>query len=237
MTTRPTGRIPPGVRAIYFDAVGTVIHPEPSAGDAYAMIGRRFGSCLGVEEVRRRFTTAFKRQETIDLMAGHRTGEAREKQRWQHIVAEVLDDVADQAGCFQALHDHFARPSSWRCDRQAARVVRALISSGYRIGLATNFDHRLRAVANGLPELAEISSLVISSEVGWKKPAAAFFARLCEVVGFCPAEVLLVGDDPGNDLAGAKAAGLCALLLDANDRSAIPAKQRIRSLDELLDSR
>ena len=30
-------RIFPTTRAVYFDAVGTLLHPEPSAGDAYAL--------------------------------------------------------------------------------------------------------------------------------------------------------------------------------------------------------
>jgi putative hydrolase of the HAD superfamily len=236
MTTRPIGRIPPGVRAIFFDAVGTVIHPEPSAGEAYAMIGSRFGSRLPVEEVLRRFSAAFKRQEAIDLARGHRTDEERERTRWQEIVAEVLDDVAERDKCFQSLYEHFAQPAAWRCDAQAARVIRELTAEGYRVGLATNFDHRLRAVVAGLPELSEVASLVISSEVGWKKPAAAFFSRLCQRENLSPPEVLLVGDDPENDLAGAQKAGLRALLLDTHGRAAVSAELRIRCLEELLDS-
>ena len=225
---------PAGCGAIFFDAVGTVIHPEPSVGDAYGMIGSRFGSRLAVEEVRCRFARAFKKQEAIDLARGHRTDEERERTRWQEIVAEVLDDVTDQEKCFQSLYDHFARAAAWRCDAQAARVIHELTRAGYRVGLATNFDHRLRAVAAGLPELAEVASLVISSEVGWKKPAASFFSRLCEQESLSPQEVLLVGDDPVNDLAGAQAAGLRALLLDTRSRAGVSTELRIGSLDQLL---
>jgi putative hydrolase of the HAD superfamily len=230
-------RVPPGVCAIFFDAVGTVIHPEPSAGDAYVLIGRRFGSRLAGDEVRRRFGAAFKRQEEADLQRSLRTNEERERQRWQRIVAEVLDDVSDREGCFQALYDHFTRAASWRCDAHTAAVVRELLEAGYRVGLASNFDHRLRAVAAGLPELAGASPLVISSEVGWKKPAPAFFAAMCVQVALPPEQVLLVGDDPDNDLAGALAAGLHALLLDARGRSAVPSEQRIGSLEELINHR
>ena len=45
------GRIPPGVRAVFFDAVGTVIHPQPSAADAYTVIGRN-GSINDFTDVR-----------------------------------------------------------------------------------------------------------------------------------------------------------------------------------------
>jgi putative hydrolase of the HAD superfamily len=227
-------RVPTGVRAIFFDAVGTVIHPEPSAGDAYAIIGRRFGSRLGAVEVRQRFGTAFKCQEEEDLRRGLRTDEKRERERWQRIVAEVLDDVTDRGGCFEALYQHFTQPASWRCDAHTATVIRTLLDQGYRVGLASNFDHRLRNVTSGLPALAGVSPLVISSEVGWKKPAPTFFSALCRNVALTPEQVLLVGDDPDNDLAGAIAAGMHALLFDPHGRYAGQAERRIVSLDQLV---
>src|SRR4051794_29016008 len=42
--------VPPQIRAVVFDAVGTLIHPEPSAAAVYTAFGRQFGSCLGREE-------------------------------------------------------------------------------------------------------------------------------------------------------------------------------------------
>ena len=234
MTPPPISRIPPGVRAVFFDAVGTVINPEPSAADAYVEIGRRFGSQLAPAEVRQRFLASFKGQEEFDSRHGLRTEEERERQRWQCIVTEVLDDVADREGCFQALYDHFALPASWRWEREAAEVFRALAEMGYQVGIASNFDHRLRGLVGGSGGLPGVQHLVISSEVGWKKPARQFFARLCEGVRLAPEQVLIVGDDPDNDFAGARAAGLPALLFDPRGRSSLPPEQRIRTLGELI---
>src|ERR1700693_3322915 len=36
--------IDPAIRAVAFDAVGTLIHPDPPAGEVYAAVGPRFGS-------------------------------------------------------------------------------------------------------------------------------------------------------------------------------------------------
>src|SRR5207302_1039003 len=49
------------VRAVFFDAVGTLIHPEPPAGAVYAEVGRRHGSRLTAAEIARRFAAAFRR--------------------------------------------------------------------------------------------------------------------------------------------------------------------------------
>src|SRR5262249_26441077 len=99
--TRMTNRIPPSVRAVFFDAVRTLIHPSPSAGAVYAEVGRRFGSRLDADLVSERFAKAFREEDARDGRNEHRTGEAREYDRWQAIVAAVLDDVPDTQGCFR----------------------------------------------------------------------------------------------------------------------------------------
>src|SRR5437588_472394 len=82
--------------------------PEPPAPQAYHAVGRRFGSRLSPDEVRRRFRAAFQREELRDRAAGLQTSEAREEERWRGVVAEVLDDVTDPAACFAELFEHFS---------------------------------------------------------------------------------------------------------------------------------
>jgi putative hydrolase of the HAD superfamily len=224
---------PADVRAVFFDAVGTLLYPAPPAEEVYARVGRSHGSRLGQVEVRARFRAAFARQEEVDLAAGLRTDEGREVARWRAIVGEVLADVSDPETCFRELYAHFARPEAWVCDAEAGPVLAGLARRGYGLGLASNFDHRLRGIAAGLPELAPVRHLVISSEVGWRKPAREFFARLCAEAGFPPGRVVLVGDDVVNDLEGATRAGLPAVLLDRAGRTAGPAGARIARLGEL----
>jgi putative hydrolase of the HAD superfamily len=205
--------IPRDVRAVFFDAVGTLIHPEPTAPVVYAAVARSLGGRLTPTEVAMRFRGAFARQEALDLADGLRTSEERERRRWRHIVAEVLSDVREGERCFEELFAHFARPDAWRCDSDAATVLGELERRGHVLGLASNYDGRLRGVAAGLPELRPLRHLVISSEVGWRKPAPQFFAALFERTGLQPREILFVGDDPPNDYDGATAAGLRALLI------------------------
>ena len=226
-------RIPAGVKAVFFDAVGTLIHPEPSAGEIYAQVGQRYGSRLDAVEVCRRFGAAFAAQEARDARNGHRTSEAREVERWREIVAVVLGDVVDAEGCFPSLYDHFARPSSWRVEAGAGEVLRTLRQGGYRIGVASNFDYRLRGVLAGLVELPALEHLLISSEVGWKKPAGGFFRQVCEVAVLIPSEILFIGDDEENDFAGPRAVGMRALLFDALGQSGLSTRERIASLAEL----
>jgi putative hydrolase of the HAD superfamily len=228
-------RISHPIRAVFFDAVGTLLHPTPSAADAYADVGARFGSRLTRAEITARFRAAFRRQELVDRAAGHRTSEEREVARWRAVVAEVLDDVTDTAACFRALYDHFARPAAWRIDPDGTGIVAELAKRGLIIGVCSNFDHRLRGLVAALPELAYVRHLVISSEIGWKKPAAGFFHEVARLVALSPAQILIVGDDEENDYVGAREAGFPAFLLDPLGKSTIAAADRIARLSDLLD--
>jgi putative hydrolase of the HAD superfamily len=226
----------PSIRAVFFDAVGTLIHPHPLPAEVYALIGSRWGSRLPVDVIAARFRSAFAREDQVDRDAGWRTSEAREFERWRRIVGAVLDDVTDPEGCFQEMREHFARPEAWRCEPGVETVFAALAARGLVVGVASNFDGRLRRVLAGLPPLRSLWRLVISSEMGWRKPAPEFFSGLCRVTGLAGDEILMVGDDPVNDAAGAEGAGLRMLLLDrrcqAGDHRCLP---RVADLPAALE--
>lgn len=225
-----------GIRAIVFDAVGTVIHPKPSAPVLYAEVGWRFGSQRSAAEITPCFIAAFAREEAIDCANDLRTSEAREIERWRRIVAQVLDDVTDPAACFRALFEHFSRPEAWRCDADAAATIATLARRGYVLGMASNYDRRLRSVAAGLSALRPLQHLLISSEVGWRKPSPRFFLAVCQAFDLPPESILFVGDDLANDFEGARAAGLRAVLFDPKEKHVDRALVSIKTLSELAAS-
>lgn len=220
-----------GTRAVFFDAVGTLLFPNPSVAAVYADFAGRHGAAVTADEVRGPLRAAFVRQEQLDSAAGWRTDEARERARWETVVRESLPG-ADHAPCFAGLWDWFATPSAWTVHPEADAVLRALTDRGLIVGLASNFDARLRPLLAAFPELALVADrCVISSAVGWRKPAPAFFAALVQMAG-CPAgDILYVGDDRRNDYDGAVAAGVRAVLFDpAGETTGIPVVRRLRDL-------
>ena len=74
-------------RAILFDAVGTLMRPEPTVSRAYTAVALRHGVRMDPVEVERRFRRAFARQDTIDATErDNRTDQQREAERWRGIV-------------------------------------------------------------------------------------------------------------------------------------------------------
>jgi putative hydrolase of the HAD superfamily len=89
-----------------------------------------------------------------------------------------------------------------------------LSGRGLRLVCVSNWDCTLGAVLDrcGLGEL--LDGAVSSAEAGARKPDPAIFAEALELAGCEPEEALHVGDSPEEDLEGARAAGIRALLLD-----------------------
>ena len=211
---------PPAIRVVALDAVGTLIEADPPVADAYARVGRRHGSCLDRDQVGRGLSVAFARCLESDRVGGPGvlvTSEESERSRWRWIVGEVFcelgcGDLVDR--CFEELFEHFGKASSWRCYDDVAATVSRIEESGLEMVIASNFDRRLHAVCSGWPPLQSARAVVVSSEVGWRKPGRGFFEALVSACGCRAQEVLMVGDDLVNDVQGALACGLQAVRVD-----------------------
>ena len=204
-----------GIEGIVFDAVGTLIKPDPAVAAAYTAAARRQGVELETDEVRARFQVHFQSDEVHAEQGVLSTDEATERRRWRQIVVRVLPELPDPDLAFDELWDHFSSPASWRCFPDVAPALKALKHMGVSLCVGSNFDGRLRGVVRGLPELEPwLDSLVISSEVGYRKPHPEFFRAACDHLGLPPERVLCVGDDVRNDVLGAIRAGLSGVLLD-----------------------
>ena len=229
-------RVPPGVRAVVFDAVGTLLFPDPGAPAIYAETARRHGLPLSPAAVRERFVAAYRREEEADAASGWATSEGRERDRWYRIVTQTLAGGSDPDACYRHLFDHFARPTAWKLAPDAPAVLGALHGRGLLLGLGSNYDDRLWPVLAGFPELDVLKGRVlISSVVGVRKPGAGFFLEAARAAGCAVSEVLFVGDDLGNDYEGATTAGMPAVLLDPHGRyPEVP--HRITALAQLLSA-
>ncbi|MBW3596590.1 MAG: HAD-IA family hydrolase [Planctomycetes bacterium] len=195
-----------GVEAVLFDAVGTLIYPHPPAVEVYQRFGRVHGAELTREDVEQRFGAAFR---SVFSGAETETSEELERRRWRDVVAGVFRELPPAAiePLFGELWSHFAMSESWRLYPEVADVWRRLQARGYRLGVASNYDDRLPRVLAGLPPLAACRDVFWSSQLGYNKPDPRFFAAIAERMNLPPEKLLLIGDDPKNDIQAARRAG------------------------------
>lgn len=216
-----------------FDAVGTLIYPEPSVSKVYWSVGRQFGSQQTLDQVRAGFQQAFQ-----ELAGGARgdysTSETEEKERWRQIVCQVLFDVKDIDACFADLHAHFGKPSAWRTFPDVAETLQHLDAQGIKVLVASNFDERLHPICDELPDLRLLRERVVSASIGWHKPSPHFYTHLINIAG-CPADqILMVGDDLENDVVAAQVSGLQAVWINreggASELAISDLRQLMRSI-------
>jgi putative hydrolase of the HAD superfamily len=204
---------PPGIRAVVFDVVHTLVEPSPAVAVAYHDAARRHGLEVAPDVIQPRFRAAWRRQEAIDAAAvpPFATSRAREMDRWRGIVAEVFGDAPATEAIFTDLWDHFGRPEAWRPVAAGRERIVAARAAGVPIALASNFDERLLGLAKIVEPLTLADHVFASSELGWRKPAVEFFRAVEDRLGLPPEELLLVGDDPELDIAAARRAGWRAI--------------------------
>ena len=216
-------------RFVLFDAVGTLLHVRPSVAEIYLNVGRRYGSQLTAAEIRQRFDEVFSR-----LHDGGPTDEDHERERWRAIVSEVLHDVSQAGdGPFEELWTLFSGHQQWGLFADVPEIWSQLQDRGFTLGIASNFDRRLRTLCESFPPLNRAERIFISSEIGFPKPHPEFFRRVAADLHARPDQILLVGDSVANDVEGARAAGWQAVHLDR--KSAAPHTTAITSLHELVN--
>ncbi len=204
-------------RAIFFDAVGTLIYLPQSVGHHYARVGQWVGLTMEPAQLDRAFGRFFKQMPLRPAI-----GEARgddDKGWWRELVDRVLDEVRpettelDRDAFFEAVYAHFAEPGVWELYPEATEVLDEL-QGRFSLGIVSNFDGRLRIILEHLGVTKFFRHVFVSSELGADKPDRAIYERALAASGFSAHESLYVGDDPVNDWEPAAAIGLQVFKLD-----------------------
>ncbi len=84
-----------------------------------------------------------------------------------------------------------------------------LKKEGYKVALITNGRHELQYKKLSLIGLRYVfDEIIVSGDVMTEKPDREIFFMMCEKLGVLPGECVYVGDNPFNDIGGAKGAGM-----------------------------
>jgi len=116
----------------------------------------------------------------------------------------------------------------FRAYRDAAPALAELRALGVRLVCVSNWDYSLPDVLARVGLADELDGVVTSAAVGARKPDPRLFEAALEVAGCAADEALHVGDTPTEDVEGARAAGIRALLIDRDGGGDIESLRAIR---------
>ncbi|WP_447972621.1 HAD-IA family hydrolase [Nitrospira sp. Kam-Ns4a] len=234
------------IKAVFFDAAGTLFRVKGSVGDIYLQYAEKYGVRRTPELVAAvddAFARAF-RDAPPPVFAVRDPAEIKRCERlwWFDIVHSVFYRV----GLFEGFDDYFDDvfqafdgPRHWTLYPETLGVLKALRDHGLELGIISNFDTRLFSVLRGLGLADLFDTVTLSSLAHAAKPAARLFRAAMEKHAVDPDEAVHVGDSLHEDAEGALAAGMTAVLVDPERRAAPPSPPGgpailgIRSLEEL----
>ena len=210
------------IKAIFFDAVGTLFYLTRTVGDHYALVGRQLGLNLDPVALDRAFHRAWKEIPPRPPVVGPRDDD--DKGWWRELVYAVLQQVApslnelDRDNFFELAYEHFAEAGVWELYPEAEDVLKEL-QPRFQLAVVSSFDGRLRMILEHLGISHYFSHIFVSSEIGVDKPDPEIFRRALKLIQLDPTEVLHVGDDPVRDWEAAATAGLPIFKLDRRENS------------------
>lgn len=222
-------------RVVLLDAGGTLFTERLTRDEIYAQLLATLGAPRTPDEVGR--LRAGIHDDLPEVFRGH----VRYSEGWfREFVRRLLAAVecsADPESVRARLAAHFTDPASFAVHADAPPALESLLERGVRLGVVSNWSDRLPALLEGLGLSRYFEVVVASAAFGRSKPDPAIFLEAVRRLGARPESTWHVGDQPVADVAGARRAGLWALLLDRSGQVAPAAAGQdvvvIRSLEEI----
>ncbi len=225
------------VRAVLFDAAGTLFRVRGSVGAAYAAVAARHGVSAGADDIEGRFRSAFRGMPPMcfpgvpaEAIATH------ERAWWRQVVTAAFTGFQfdDFEAFFSELFDYFARADSWELFADVWPTLTRLRARHMQLAIVSNFDSRLTQICEGLKIATFFETIIMSSQVGCAKPDLTILRIALDRLGVSPGAAVHVGDSEALDVKGAEAAGVRAVLIQRGPHASQSDNRHIRDLSEVL---
>ncbi len=232
-------------RAVFFDVDFTLIYPGPTfQGTGYQEFCRRYGMDVAPS----RFDAAVASASSLldaDVGAAY---DAEIFVRYTRHIIECMGGTGERLDeCAREIYAEWAACQHFELYEEVPGVLRDLAAAGLRLGLISN-SHRCLASFQSHFELEGIiAGAVSSSEHGVMKPHPSIFRAALDLLSVDAGDALMVGDSVGQDVRGALAAGMRAILLHRGEQphpdaaalaqAGVPVLRSLRELPALLQGR
>jgi HAD superfamily hydrolase (TIGR01662 family) len=201
------------LRAVVFDVDFTLAKPGPDLGPhGYRALGLRYGLDLDparYEAARAAALAEVERHPELD----------HDEEIWVLFTERVIIGMGGTGDTYRAaveMEQRWAHSAHFELYEDAAPALREMKARGMRIGLLSNSSR-------DLPHFVEHHGLVADAMLtshahGKTKPHESIFRAMLEALDVPAAEAVMVGDTLHDDIEGARAVGMTAVLIDREGR-------------------
>jgi putative hydrolase of the HAD superfamily len=201
--------------AVTLDAMGTLVTFEPPAPRLQRSLERRLGIAVDLARCEGAMRVEMRHYRTHCVGARDAPSLAALRLECASLVGDALALEVAGAELLPSLTDAIA----FRAYPDALPAIERLAAAGLRLAVIANWDVSLHDVLARFGLAEHLGAIVTAAGVGASKPDARPFRAALGQLGVDPERAVHVGDDPVTDVAGARAAGLSALLLDREGRA------------------
>ena len=198
------------LRAVLFDVDFTLAKPGPELmPEGYVRCAERYGLSLDprrYEQARTESLVGLKRHPELD----------HDEDIWiaftERIVRGMGGDAAEARAVAVELTSRWQRHENFELYEDVLPVLDALRERGMKLGLISNSARDVAAFARH--HALEIDAGISSFHHGKAKPHESIFRAVLDLLDVEPDEAAMVGDAVEDDVEGARALGMRAVLVD-----------------------
>jgi putative hydrolase of the HAD superfamily len=198
------------LRAVLFDVDFTLFRPGPELGpEGYHRIGERHGLTLDPA------LYGQARSQAIETLQ-HNHELVHDEEIWiaftEQIVLGMGGDAGPARACATEMVREWERHENFSLYEDALPALEELRRHELKVGLISNGQRDLEEFAEH--HALDVDAIVGSKAHGRVKPHASIFVAALQALSTRPDETVMVGDSFEDDIEGARALGLRAILLD-----------------------
>ena len=200
------------ISAIGFDLFNTLITIEPEAlEDALGRLWQSLSSS-GLHLQRDGFLQAHREAALEHILSARQTGLETHNRFWVSQALKSLGHPVEPGDprIAQAVEDYFSAFAEHARLIPGTLDLLASLGRRYTLGLLSNFTHppAARAILDHTGLSSHFQALIISGDLGLRKPHPGSFSALTRAMGVAPEQMLYIGDNPEADVDGASQAGI-----------------------------
>ena len=218
-------------RAALFDLDDTLVDQQPAADAAVLAWAAQEGLAVDSEDD----LVVRWRRLTDDHFARYQRREISFVEQRRARVRAFLGRPAPDGEADELFHGYLVRyEAGWRLFDDVLPALRRARGAGCVVAVLTNGDEtQQRQKVDRLGIAQEIDALIASSALPAGKPDARAFHGALARIRVSPDRALMIGDSLENDVLGAQAAGVEAILLDRGGQHSGARVRTVRGLDQV----